>query len=143
MTGRVGAGVVGLLVVDAGVSLGRVRSGSRGQPDEAGSARIAAGVVVKEFAHGDRVGNRSMCRPERLAMTAASVTIRVRRVRLLSGGWLARAVVAVQVVGKHGGGEPGPVGVEVPGWDVFEAAGCEIADGELDCGVSAVETHRR
>lgn len=46
---------------------------------------------------------------------------------------------AVEVVSQDGGGEPGAVGVEVPGRDVFESAVFQVADGELDDGMSAVE----
>ena len=45
---------------------------------------------------------------------------------------------AGQVVGEDGEAEPGCVGVESAGWAVGEAVGFEVADGELDDGVSAV-----
>src|SRR6266508_604451 len=46
---------------------------------------------------------------------------------------------AEQVVGEDGAGEPGGVGGEEPGGAVVHAgAGFEVADGELDGGVSAV-----
>ncbi len=44
-----------------------------------------------------------------------------------------------EVVGEYGAGEPGAVGSVVPGGDVFETgAFFEVADGELDNGVVAV-----
>ena len=47
---------------------------------------------------------------------------------------------ADQVVGEHGALQPGGVGVEVPGWDVFETgAFFEVADRELDHGVPAMD----
>ena len=47
---------------------------------------------------------------------------------------------ADQVVGEHGAGEPGGVGEELTGRAVLEpGAFFEVADGELDGGVVAVE----
>jgi hypothetical protein len=45
-----------------------------------------------------------------------------------------------EVVGKHGAGEPGAVGEEVPRGAVLEASPLfEITDGQLDAGMGAVE----
>ena len=44
-----------------------------------------------------------------------------------------------EVVGDDGTGEPGGVGWVVPGWDVFSGAVFQVADGEFDDGVVAVE----
>ena len=47
---------------------------------------------------------------------------------------------AAEVVGEHGAAEPGGVGEEPARWAVFEAGAVfEVADGELDGGVIAVE----
>ena len=47
-----------------------------------------------------------------------------------------------QVVGEHRAGKPAGVGVETPGGQVSEAAFFEVADGELDGGVTAVHPVR-
>ncbi len=57
-------------------------------------------------------------------------------------GWLVGELggPVAEVVGQHGTAKPGAVGVVMPRRDVFEpGAFFEITDGELDCGVVAVE----
>jgi hypothetical protein len=113
---------------------GRVLSGGAGQSAR-GSEQPGEGVgpgpsgghaegVTAGAVDGDR-GNGSDAGPERDA----------------GGGWLIaeEAGPADEVVGDHVAGEPGGVGGAVAGGDVFDAAGFEVADGEFDDGVVAVE----
>ena len=63
----------------------------------------------------------------------------------VGGGWRAgeRGGAVADVVGEHCACEPCAVRAVVPGGDVFESrAFFEIADGELDAGVAAVEPVR-
>ena len=63
----------------------------------------------------------------------------------VGGGWRAgeRSGPVADVVGEHCACEPCAVRAVVPGGDVFESrAFFEIADGELDAGVAAVEPVR-
>ena len=61
---------------------GCVRSGGVGQPEGAGRARRALRVAASWPAQGQRVGNRRVSRPLRLAMTAAP-----RCVVCVGSGW--------------------------------------------------------
>ena len=133
-------------VVGAGVRCAvRVTAVGGVQPAAGCSARSAVSAVVNEVAHGQWVGMRSVGCPERLTSRAGMASSRVRTVRATTS-WSSTRVVAEcggpagQVVGEDCALQPGRVGVEVAGGDVVESgAFFEVADGELDDGVLAVE----
>ena len=60
------------------------------QPAGPGRARRFLSIVVKSLRQGQLVGRRRVRRPDLFAATAGTATIRVRRVRLLTGSCLPR-----------------------------------------------------
>ena len=92
-------------------------------------------------AQGQRAGYRRVGVPDRFTSTAARATSRVRR-GVVGGRRRVgeRGGPVADVVGEHCAGEPCAVRAVVPGGDVLKAgAFFEVADGELDNGVGAVE----
>jgi len=59
-------------------------------PAGPGRARRFSSMVVNAFRQGQLVGNRRVWRPDWLTVTAGTATVRVRRVRLLTGSCLPR-----------------------------------------------------
>ena len=101
-------------VVDARLVGGASGPGAVGQPAGPGRARRLASVSLNWWAHGQRVGNRRVGFPDRFTSTAARVMRRVRRVRLVIGGWPAeQGCPLAEVVSQHGTRQPGSVGCVV------------------------------
>lgn len=66
-------------------------------------------------------------------------TVRASVRRPTGPGW-PRSRSSAGVVGQHRALQPGAGGAEVPGWNVVHArAHLQVADGQLDGGVVAVE----
>ena len=109
-----------------------------------GKARICSRAWMKVVAQGQRSGRRKTMAPLRLTRRPGGRAPGAHGAgngELIVGMDVAElGTPADEVVGEDGAGEPGCIGEEVARGAVLEARSFfEVADGELDAGVVAVE----